>query len=523
MVLNRWLKGLLWVGGAICSVAIAVLILSALLNEPLRAFFENRINKNLKGYCIKLADVDVSPFDLSVVLRGVTLIQEKYPEQPIADLEFVDFGLHWRAMLSGRIVGDVALNRPKLHINLNQMREETGDRAEVEERGWQDAAKAVYPLEINMLTVKEGDFTYLDQDPQHALNVNRIFIQASNIRNVEDPEERYPSPFKFEAIVFENGKVTVNGKANFLSEPIPSLAVDINVENIPVGRFDPILERYHLSLKKGRLDAEGRVEISPQQRAAHLKSIQNQGMQGDYVHPQSASPEARKAVEKTGEAVKDVSNNPSFQLRIDALKIQGEMGMIDPHASPKYRVFISEVDLRIDNLSNHFNQGPARLKLNGMFMGSGRTRVSATFRPEDQGPDFDMHATIEDTKLKDMNDLLRVYGNFDVNAGHFSIYSELRVKNNHIDGYVKPFFKNVDVYDRRQDEDKGIFRKMYEGLVEGVNELLSREPQDRTAARTELTGKVDDPQADTWQTVVTLIQNAFFKAILPGFDQAISE
>jgi hypothetical protein len=523
MIMNRWIKGLLWVAGAIGSLVIVVLILSVVLNEPLRAFFENRINKNLKGYRIKLADVDVRLFDLSVILRGVSLIQEKFPEPPIADFEFVDFGLHWRAMLSGRIVGDVSLKQPTLHINLNQLREEAGDRAEVEERGWQDAAKAVYPLEINMFTVEEGNFTYVDQDPQHPLKVNRIFIQSTNIRNVEDPEEKYPSPFIFEAIVFEKGKVTVKGKANLLSEPIPSLAMDIKVEDLPLGRLDPVLERYHLSLEEGRLDAEGVVEITPQQRTARLKSVQIQGLQGDYVHPQAASPEARKAVEKTGEAAEEVSNNPTFQLRIDTLKIQGEIGLIDPHASPEYRVFISEVDLRIDNLSNHFNQGPARLKLNGTFMGSGRTRVSATFRPEDQGPDFDMQATIEDTKLKDMNDLLRAYGNFDVNAGLFSIYSELRVKNNQVDGYVKPFFKNVDVYDRRQDEDKSLFKKMYEGLVEGVNDLLSREPQDRTAARTEFSGNVDDPQADTWQTVLTLIQNAFFKAILPGFDRAISE
>jgi uncharacterized protein involved in outer membrane biogenesis len=302
MIMNRWLKGLLWVAGVIGSLAIVVLILSAVLNEPLRAFFENRINKNLKGYRIKLADVDLSPFELSIVLRGVTLIQEKYPEPPIADFELVDLGLHWRAMLSGRIVGDVALKRPQLHINLNHVREEVGDRAEVEERGWQDAVKAVYPLEINMFTVEEGNLTYVDQDPQHPLNVHRIFLQSANIRNVEDPEEKYPSPLEFEAIVFEKGKLSVKGKANFLSEPIPSLAVDIKVEEIPLSRLDPVLERYHLSLEKGRLDADGSVEITPQQRSAHLKSVRIQGFQGDYVQPQSPSPEARKAAEKTGEA-----------------------------------------------------------------------------------------------------------------------------------------------------------------------------------------------------------------------------
>jgi hypothetical protein len=35
----------------------------------------------------------------------------------------------------------------------------------------------------------------------------------------------------------------------------------------------------------------------------------------------------------------------------------------------------------------------------------------------------------------------------------------------------------------------------------------------------ELSGEVANPQTSTWQTVVHLIQNAFFKAILPGFER----
>jgi hypothetical protein len=35
----------------------------------------------------------------------------------------------------------------------------------------------------------------------------------------------------------------------------------------------------------------------------------------------------------------------------------------------------------------------------------------------------------------------------------------------------------------------------------------------------DLTGRVDDPDASALQVVVRLIQNAFFKAILPGFER----
>jgi len=438
-------------------------------------------------------------------------------------LESIDFSLQWGAMLSGRIVGDVKLRQPKLNINLTQMREEARDRAQVEKRGWQAAVKAIYPLKINLLTIQEGELTYVDQDPQNPLKVRRVIMKASNIRNVVDPDDPYPSSLKVEAIVFEEGKLKINGKANFLSEPILSLSMDLKTENIPLNRFDPVLQRYHLDLEKGLLDADALIEITPRLRTAHFKSLHVRGLKVDFIRPVSASPEAHKAVKKSGEAVEEVSNNPQFKLQIDAFKVDGEIGMINTKANPRYRIFISDADLHLTNLSNHFRQGPAQIHLTGAFMGSGRTDFSATFRPEDHGPDFDLKATIEDTRLVDMNDLLSAYGDFDVNSGLFTIYSELQIKNERIDGYVKPFFKNVDVYDRRQDKDKSLFGEMYEGLVEGIHELLSRGPQDQAAARTELSGEMEKPKASTWQTVVTLVQNAFFKTILPGFDRAISE
>src|SRR6266852_7584209 len=105
-------------------------------------------------------------------------------------------------------------------------------------------------------------------------------------------------------------------------------------------------------------------------------------------------------------------------------------------------------------------------------MGSGETTLQAAFHPEARGPDMDVAVRIEDTNLPAMNDLLRAYGKFDVAAGRFSFSSELRVRNQEIKGYVKPLFKDVKVYDERQDRDKGLMRKMYEGVVGGVAKLL---------------------------------------------------
>jgi hypothetical protein len=81
----------------------------------------------------------------------------------------------------------------------------------------------------------------------------------------------------------------------------------------------------------------------------------------------------------------------------------------------------------------------------------------------------------------------------------------------------------MDVYDKRQDRDKNLFRKMYEGLIGGIAALLENIPRHEVATKADISGRIENPQANTWEVVVRLIQNAFFKAILPGFEKEISQ
>jgi hypothetical protein len=120
-----------------------------------------------------------------------------------------------------------------------------------------------------------------------------------------------------------------------------------------------------------------------------------------------------------------------------------------------------------------------------------------------------------------MNDLLRTYGNFDVVAGSFSFYSELKARGGALDGYVKPLFKGMKVYDRRQDRDKTLFRKLYEMLVGGVAGLLKNHERKEVAAVATVSGRIDQPHTSGWQIALQLVENAFFRSILPGFDREL--
>ena len=156
----------------------------------------------------------------------------------------------------------------------------------------------------------------------------------------------------------------------------------------------------------------------------------------------------------------------------------------------------------MSNFSNQFSQGPAQMRLNAKFMGSVITTASGDFRPEKGGSDFDLHVKIENTRLTAMNDLLRAYGNFDVSAGAFSLTSELHVKNNAISGYIKPFFKDIKVYDSRKDKGQGIFHQTYEMLIGGVAKLLENRSRQEIATKANITGSLKNPETSTWQIVM---------------------
>jgi len=198
------------------------------------------------------------------------------------------------------------------------------------------------------------------------------------------------------------------------------------------------------------------------------------------------------------------------------------VGMVDTSTDPTYRLFVAIKEAELKNLSNQLREDTAEVHLRGAFMENGPMAVDGTFRPEKNGPDFDLAVRIEDTDLQTLNDLLRAYGGFDVAGGRFFFYSELHVRNGEVRGYVKPIFKDIDVYSSGQDADKPVLRKVYEGLVGGVANLFENRGEEQVATETEVRGRIGgDVRSSTWQIVLGLVRNAFFQAVLPGLDREI--
>lgn len=515
----------IWILGVIIGIIVLVTALSYLVRiGPLRRYAEYRMNRHLKGYTVQIGRAYFHPFTFTLDLRDVALIQDAHPNPPVANINGLRATVHWGALVKLRLVGDFLIDRPKLYINLVNIQKEEQSKVPLKEKGWQDALESIYPLKINVFRIYDGELTYQDEGPYKPLHLSRVNFEASNIRNIWFPERTYPSPVHLEGKVFDRGKLTLDGHANFLQEPHLGFKGDIELADMELGYFKPITQRRNIYVEKGTVSAKGNIEYAPKVTIVRLKDLGIKGVDVNYLHlPQTASVEQQR-VQHAAQTAKELSNEPTSKIRIDVLKVNdSSFGYVDKTSNPNYRLFVDHAEVTLKNFSNQFQEGPATLELTGRFMGSGETRVTGTFRPETKNPDFNLNLAIKDTEMTAMNNLFRAYGNFDVQAGLFSFYSEMTIKGDTVNGYVKPLFKDLKVTDRRTNTQKGLFHKLYVGVVNDLAKILENRPRKEVATKAEISGPIGSPKTSTLQIIINLIQNAFIKSILPGFEKEVGQ
>ncbi|HSN87190.1 MAG TPA: DUF748 domain-containing protein [Thermoanaerobaculia bacterium] len=514
-------RSLLW---AILAAALLLIlaIVSQHFDEFLRRTLEAKINQRLHGYSVTLGGAHLSPFNLSLTLRDGVIRQQAHPDPPVAAIPRLTASVEWKELLRFHLVANAVFDRPRVHVNLPQLREEDKDEMDVEDRGWQDALQSIYPLKFNLIQVREGEIVYVDEDPKRPFEITHWNLSAENIRNVRSTTEVYPSPVRTEGVIFETGRGVLEGHMDFLSEPHPGIHALYKLEKVPLERLGMFSSRANLELEGGVLDSNGELEYGVKHQEAHIEDVTIHGLKLDYVHTAATAGAEKERAAQAAEAVQD--DNAPMPVKIDRFRLNDSVvGLVNRNADDPYRLFVSDADLTVTNISSGFKQGPAVAKLTGKFMGSGTTRSSATFREDNNGPDFDLAVAIEGASLPSMNDLLRSYGKLDVVKGTFSIYSEVSIQNRRITGYVKPLIKDVDVYDSEQDKKKPVLKKIYEKIAGGLSHILENQPREEVATVVDLSGTLDDPDSSAWEVVVRLVSNAFVKAILPGFDREMEK
>ncbi|MGE0468310.1 MAG: DUF748 domain-containing protein [Nitrospira sp.] len=512
------LHWLTWTTISIAVLIVIVLIAAFVADEPLRRYVERSANDAVKGYHVRIGALDSHPFTLSVDLRDVVVQREARPDPPLADIQEVVIDSHLAPLLAGKVAADIHLRHPVVFITRRHI-EAASAKAKKVERSvpWQDQVRDMMPFEANLF-VRNGEIRYAGQLSDEPIRMTELDVEARNLTNRPADAHPYPSELRMSGTLVDHGRMEIEGRADPLAAPLPAVDASVKVSGVHVADLMPVAGSYNLNLKGGVFSATGRV-VQDKRTVLMLDSFVLEGAKVGYVYQAATTSKQRRQLEQGAKQAAKAYRAPSFLFKIGHGKIlNSEVGFQNRSGDPDYRIFLADVNADVDNFSNRLEEGTGVVKITGKFMGSGPTVITATFRPETPRPDLDLAVKIIKTDVAALNDVLHAHGNVHAHRGKFALFSEIAVKDNRIDGYVKPLFQDVDVYDPEKDQDKAWSTQIFNAVIGGVMALLENEPRDEVATQSDLSGPVDDPKADTWEIVGKLVQNAFFNVILPGFE-----
>lgn len=497
------------------SAVVLALLADVLLDEPIRRRIEAAMNAKLRGYGATIGHVDFHVLGGAVDVEQLVIRQDAQPEPPVAAFDRIAASVEWRALLHGAVVADFELDRPRIHVTRSQAREENRDETPVTERRWQEALQAIYPLEINHLRIRAGTITYVDA-PDQVVRIDRIDGVAEDIRNVASREREYPSPVRLEGVVFGRGRLRATGEADFLAVPHPGLRVAVTLEEAPLRELAPIVRHFNLDLSAGVLDARGSLEYAPSRKEMTLEEVAVAGAAVDWVHERATAEVEERRVEAAADAIASVEEAPELAVHVERLRVtDGRVGFVNHATDPPYRIYVTGAELEVDGFSNVQAKRQGSVRLRGRPMGMGTARVDATFSGRRAESDLALALRIVGVDLPALNDMLRAHANLDVERGELALFSELRVNDGRVDGYVKPILEHVDVYGGRTDSDDPLLQRGWEAVVGGVGELLENQPKDQIATQTEISGRIDSSRVSAWQAFVGILRNAFVEAMRP--------
>lgn len=209
----------------------------------------------------------------------------------------------------------------------------------------------------------------------------------------------------------------------------------------------------------------------------------------------------------------------------------GKIAYLDLVKKPNTNLHIDHLQLTALNLANVQKAAdplPSQVSLTGTSIGGGHLTANMKVNALKDIPDFDMGMQLTGVNLLSLNGFLEANVKFDIERGSIDVFSKLKLKNSEIDGYIKPFIKNLKVLNVKKDIKKkgGILRVVKKAVVGLFAKVVTNPKTKKIATVVPIKGNIKDLQTGGWAAFIGVLKNAFIKAFresiagnVPGEEQ----
>jgi hypothetical protein len=217
-----------------------------------------------------------------------------------------------------------------------------------------------------------------------------------------------------------------------------------------------------------------------------------------------------------------------FPFKINSAVVHGGSIHFRAFASkPPLDLALTNVEASVENLTNvHDDITPmaATVKATGLALDHARFEYEMRIDPFSYKPTFQLAMRLLGLDVTKLNDLANAYGGVDFEDGWFDLVVELNGREGALDGYVKPLFRHLKVFNPIRDaQDDNPLQYFWEAVVGVAAEILKNQPRDQVATLIPLTGDVSSPNQDILATIGNVLRNAFIRAYLPRLQGVVQD
>jgi hypothetical protein len=209
-----------------------------------------------------------------------------------------------------------------------------------------------------------------------------------------------------------------------------------------------------------------------------------------------------------------------FPFKINSVQVHdGSIHFRTFEANEPVDVFLSKVEGSVDNLTNIQNETTpliTTIRATALAMDQAKFEYQMKLDPFSYRPTFKLAVRLLGLDVTKTNNLARAYGAFDFKQGSFDLVIELDAKEGQLTGYVKPLFRNLQVFDLRKDiRDDNPIQFFWQALVGVTTKALTNPGRDQFGTLIPFKGDVSDKKPDVLATIGNVLRNAFVRAYLP--------
>lgn len=194
-----------------------------------------------------------------------------------------------------------------------------------------------------------------------------------------------------------------------------------------------------------------------------------------------------------------------------------------PGIETKDALTVEHVDGELVNLTNVVKQGEetfASFHATARVLGNAPLTLDGTLDPWAAQPTFDVRTQLKGVQLPRVNPWLDKYIKAAAERGEFELYLEAAAADGAFKGYAKPFMRDVEM--KRSDPAQGPVKRLWANVVDFAADVLKNKDTGDVAARIPFSGTIKNPKAGVFETMLSVLHNAFVSAFSRSLENSIS-